>query len=299
MYYKLWPDLLRLLKNSYLNESGLNEQDFSDDKLIQVIRQGNCLKDIRKNMLYLPINRHKDELNYYEDKEEFSYIASKKALTFNLFGNGTTEIKQNNYDITQGIYKIYYMRKLPIIKTKNSYVMGDAILHGKEELIISRVRFFEWITLKNEDIREQYLYQDIYIYDDCGEIFAELLRKLIDEYSGCFCDLDVMHIIKQIIAAYNILSKYKTSVRKITILDIYWKPLEYADLDQYAGRVYLKEKHTYEELKVLQDMLEQVSEMFEKKYNVALNIKCIDIWNMLLLQKKTKEEIKWMKRYIV
>lgn len=306
MYYNLWPDLLRLLKKSYLNESGLNNGDFINNDIKNCIKNGYCLKNSQNNLMYIPDKKHEQELEYPAEAAEFAYIASKKALAFNLFGNGKTVIKRNSYGIEPGVYKLSYMNKLPVIATKNSHVSGDVMLYNRENLILGRVRFLEWITLKNEDIREPFLDSSNYFCQDAGKAFSGIFRELLEdfkgnvyEYSDIFCNLDIIHIIKLVIAAYNLICTYETSIKKIIILDVYWKPINLEFLDQYAGRVYLKEKSMLKETEGLKEKLKEVSDLFLDKFNVSIDIKCMDMWKAFYIQEKTKDEIKWMSRFMV
>lgn len=310
MYYKLWPDLLEAIRASYLRESDIEASEFAitDEKV--KIKRRYSLNNYCRNFMYEPEQKHRSQLGVEKEIEELAYIASRKVLSFNLFGNDSTVFKSNSLGIAPGKYEINYMQRMPVIRGKNSSITTDVFLYNREseELIVSRVRFLEWIILKNDAIKEQYLDSSYYLYQSAGNVFPEVIKKLLSvcsgdnlEYSGKYYNFDSLHVIKEIIAAYNLLynhPEYK-NLNKLIIAEIYWKPVFYESLDQYAGRVYLKEKNRINEAQAMMGQITPVIKLFEKEFGVTLDIKCIDMWNMLLMQKKTKDELRWMRRFVI
>lgn len=310
MYYKIWPDLLELIKQGYLRESDISAAEFQIGSEKESFKKNFFLNDFRNNFIVEPMEKHSNELGIFNDSKEFSYIGSKKALCFNLFGNDSICFKKNSLDIAEGWYNINYMQRMPIIRGKNFKVVADAVLYNEENkaLIVSRVRLLEWIVLKNENIKEQFLDRTNYLTPSAGKVFTETIKELLSlygndgmGYSGKYCDFDSLHVIKKIIAAYNLMDTYSgiINVNQLTILDTYWKPQFYENLDQYAGRVYQKEKNMINEANEMIRSIGNVRDLFFKEFNAKLNICCVDIWKLLASQIRDKDQIKWMNRFIV
>lgn len=310
MYHKIWPELLSALKENILTESDIEESDFIDISEKTSLKKAYSVKSYSQNLICEPSDKHAKELELEKEKEELSYIASKKAVLFNLFGNDSTYIMPNDYGFSEGLYKIKYMSKKPVIRGKNTNVRFDVILNNKEagEIIVTRLKFFEWIILNNDSIKEQYLDRQCYFSSEAGEVFPEIISDLLSvcgadgvEYAGKLVNFDALHVIKEIIASYNLLEEYveKHPLKKITIAEVYWRPIFYENLNQYAGRVYLKEKNSLMESDEMMHISKKAVELFRSEFDVELDIKNIDLWQMLFLQDKSEEEYKWMKRYII
>lgn len=310
MYYNIWQDLLSLVKENFMSKSEISETDFIGDEDKASLKRIYSLKDYPKNLIWEPTHRHKTELNIENNIEEFSYIASRKALLFNLFGNDKTTIKRNIFGLFPGEYKVNYMPRVPVIKGKNLNINYDALLHNvrDREMVVARLRFLEWIILGNDSIKEQYMDSSNYFSKEAGMVFPGVIKKLLSvcsndgmAYTGKFSNFDALHVIKELIAAYNLLEVYNKNLklRKLIIADIYWKPVFYEKLDQYAGRVFVKEKNIIKEANEMQEIIKPVVTLFREKFDVLPEIKCMDFWSMLHVQDKSQKELDWMRRYIV
>lgn len=309
-FYYLWPRLLKELKFSFYTWGQLR-----DDKFVKVeegahFRAKYHFKDYRDNLLDPPNEIHSKELEVERYQKDLSCIDSRRALLFNLYGNRITFIVPNPYRVPDGKYQISYKRRVQVIKGKNLTTTLDAVLYceRKNSLIISRVRMFEWLVLKNDLIKDSYFIPEKYINKKAGRVFAAVIQDLLtdcrydcEDSVGKFANLDGLHIIKEIIAAYNLLSTTKEyeNVDKLTITEIYWKPTHFENLGQAAGRVFVKEQLMLEELEEFKRIIKPVRFLFLKDFGVELEVKCIDLWEMVMMQIKDQRQTDWYYRYTI
>ena len=301
MYYALWPRLLDLLKEDFIRNARISEEDFDCDKSDDKHRKNYTLKDYRYNLF---------QEGCTEKPEEIAYIASRKALNFNVFGKDTVTYRKNRVEITPGSYSIQYKQRIPLINKKNTTILLDTILDGGEEMEIVRTRFFEWIVLKNRLIKESFLHADTYYDREAGEVFAPVIKNILSmyvadggEFQAVFDSIDSLYIMKELVAAYNIINNCihtrKEPIKRLNIIECYWKPTNFEELGPYAARVYVKEKKLREEKEYLKFMIKPVLELFEKKFGITVDIKFIDIYEMVFAMEKAANKAVWMYRYMI
>lgn len=307
-FYYLWPRLLSELKFSFYTWAQYRNDRYVEVKGEVHFKAPYHLKDYRDNLLDYPNEIHAKELEIEKYKDDISCIDSKRALLFNLFGNRITFIVPNPFEIPDAKYAITYKKKVPVVKGKNINIVLDAVLYSekKKSLIVSRVRMFEWLVLKNEHIRDNYLVPENYVNKKAGRVFVKVIEKLLTEYRydcedsvGKFENLDGLHIIKEIIAAYNLLyttEEYK-DMDRVTIMEVYWKPTHYEHIGQAAGRVFVKEQRVLEELEEFKEIIKPVRFQFMKDFQVDLDIQCVDLRNAIMMQIKDQHQMDWYHRY--
>ena len=307
-FYYLWPRLMKELKFSFYTWAQIRYDRYVEPKDDTHFKAKYYLNDYRDNLLDTPIERHAKELEIEKYKKNIACIDSKRALLFNLFGNNNTFIVENPEGIPDGKYSITYKKRLQVIKGRNITITLDAVLHSekKKSIVIPRVRMFEWLVLKNELIKDSYLVPDNYINRKAGKVFAAVIKDLLTEYRydcedsvGKFTNLDGLHIIKEIIAAYNLLcthEEYK-SVDTITIAEVYWRPTHFENLGQSAGRVFVKEQLMHKELEEFLRIIKPVRFLFIKHFGVDLDVQCIDLRAMVMMQIKNQPQTDWYFRY--
>lgn len=309
-FYYLWPRLLEELMFSFCSWAQLKDEYFVQVGPNENFRKKYRFKDYRMNLVDPPNVRHSKELEIERYKNDIACIGSRRALLFNLFGNENTFIVPNPEELTPGKYSITYKKIIKTLKGKNLTTTLDAILYNKkrETMIVSRVRMFEWLVLKNDLIKEQYLHPESYMDEKSGKVFSTVVRRLLSEYMydcedwvGKFTNLDGLHIIKEIIAAYNLLStneEYK-DVKRLTIVENFWTPKHYESLGQAAGRVFVKERNVKQEAEEMRTLILPVINLFRRELGVKLEIKCINLRDMVMLQIKNQKQMDWYYRYII
>lgn len=309
-FYYLWPRLLNELMFSFYTWAQIKDDRYVIADKNAHFKAKYFFKDYRDNLIDEPIERHAKELELERYKKELSCIDSRRALLFNLYGNDITFIVPNPEKVPDGKYRITYKVRVQVIKGKNLTTTLDAVLYSekKNSLIISRVRMFEWLVLKNELIKESYLDADNYINIEAGRVFVKVIQEMLSEYRydcedhvGKFPNLDGLHIIKEIVAAYNLLStkeEYK-NINKLNIIEVYWRPTHHENLGQAAGRVYVKEKQALKELEEMKVFIKPVISLFLEHFGVELDIKCIDLHSAVMMQIKNQKEMDWYYRYII
>lgn len=307
-FYYLWPRLMKELKFSFYTWAQIRYDRYVEPKNDTHFKANYYLIDYRDNLIDPPIERHMEELEIERYKKNIACIDSKRALLFNLFGNNITFIAWNPERIPAGKYKITYKKRVQVINSKNIAIKLDAVLHSEKakSIVIPRVRMFEWLVLKNELIKDHYLLPEKYINKKAGRVFAAVIKDLLTEYRydcedtvGKFTNLDGLHIIIEIIAAYNLLcthEEYK-GVDRVTILEVYWKPTHFENLGQSAGRVYVKEKLMLQELEDFLRIIKPVRFLFLKHFGVELDVQCIDLKEMVMMQIKDQRQTNWYFRY--
>ncbi len=299
MYYYIWPNLLALIKKQFMEVAGIDESAFDKERSSDRHRKDYSLKDYRLNLYAEGCD---------ETEDEIAYIASRKALNYNLFGAGPLAFRENGCGIAPGVYHPVYKQKIPLIQNKNTTLSIDTLLIGEEEWEIVRTRFLEWIVLKNRLIKETFLDERNYFDPAAGKIFAEATRKMLmpcaadgGESQSIFSHIDALFIIKELIAAYNLLSEdrpeQKTLPKKINIVECYWKPKNYSVLDAYAVKVYIKENGIKKEHVQMMCLIAPVLRLFEERFSVSVDIRHVDVWKLLLGQKDERDKWLWMKRY--
>lgn len=309
-FYYLWPRLLEELMFSFYSWAQLKDEYFVPvDKNVN-FRKKYCFKDYRMNLVDPPNMRHTKELEIERYKDDIANIGSRRALLFNLFGNENTFIVENPEELTPGKYNITYKKMVKTLNGKNLTTTLDAILYNqkKNTMIISRVRLFEWLVLKNDLIKEQYLHAENYLSESAGKVFPTVVKRLLSEYMydcedwvGKFTNLDGLHIIKEIIAAYNLLYTYKeySNIKRLTIAEVYWTPKHYENLGQASGRVFVKNQNVKEEAEKMRNLIMPVINMFRRELGVELEIKCINLEDMIMMQIKNQKQMDWYYRYII
>lgn len=166
-------------------------------------------------------------------------IRSSSAMTFNLLGNDTIVMKENDIGHTPGSYWIEYEKKLDTICNGRGKRPAnlDALLvsENEDELIFCEMKMLEWFRKSTGSLKETYKDEKNYFP---GKETARFLKviKMIEDFGtsqGCFEYYDVWQMFKHTLAIHNYMAeKGWGNYRKITLVNVVFEPVS----DVFEGK---------------------------------------------------------------
>lgn len=250
MISKKEEDILRALKDKLLETKSVTENDFFDEndratsKCIYYLRRFDKNVHSSKNHCQDFKKGRGGELN--ENKRwrivPMASLRSSAALTWNIFGDGSTCRLKQDWNISAGDYNFEYeWNKSETIP--GHFANLDAYLHSGNCHLFVEMKMLEPLTKTHpfESI-EEYLNSD-----KCPKQFKDAICDFRDDEPRFF---DAFQMIKHLLAIYNYFMKNKFKSRqKVVLLNCHWEPSkDYISNHTYSNRTIPLDK-TYEDFK--------------------------------------------------
>ena len=208
-------------------------------------------------------------------------IRSSSAMTFNLLGNESVEIKSGRH---AGKYDIEYECQLDTLDSNPHPANLDAYLKSKSknEDIYCEMKMLEWLLSSDHKLRPAYLEAKNYLVPrkdaDC---FSRLFRNLIHKkgQSGeLFSEgrYDCLQMAKHLLAIYNkVATEPDYKPKRVTLLNCVWEFTDPKVLEGYEGKYSKMLDEEHEGFKKFKELaIELVVPLFEAK-GVQLSIEYI------------------------
>lgn len=173
------------------------------------------------------------ELNPSEKRPaKMASICSSSAMTFNLLGNDTIVMKENDIGHTPGLYRIEYEKKLNTICNGRGQRPAnlDAFLMSekKDELIFCEMKMLEWFRKNTRSLKEAYKEKKNYFLGKETDRFLKVIKAIedLDKSQKCFEYYDVWQMFKHTLAIHNYMAeKGWENYRKITLVNVVFEPV--------------------------------------------------------------------------
>ncbi len=319
MYYRAWRKVLEHIKQRFMDETGLTEQDFFCEGEIDAIQETFYLRDMKNNLIAEPSPVHQKEFSSGKSVlSTFRYLASSYAMAFNLLGNNAVRLIGNRHGILPGTYRITYKKTLRALKSKNAFVTIDGALFSEDgtSCLCMEMKMLEWFVFKVNPIKDTFMEADNYYFPDTAPVFIETIQMLVPflnrdgwEHFGSFQNCDEFLIMRQLLGIYNVLRMEKESrketgqadekpgLKQLTLASVYWSAKNPDCYGHYRERILKAEKQMKNEMRFLREIIQPVRDLFEDTLGVALQVIAIDHRELLAMLDKTPEERRWLERY--
>ncbi len=181
-----------------------------------------------------------------EMEEKMRALRSSSAMTYNLLGNGTIEVKEDSPFFVPGKYSISYEKQLPTIKRNPRKANLDAYLEGEKQLIFCEMKMTEWLFNRPGSLRESYKRKELYrypeIFDAAMACQEEILLKEPSDHKTYYSSLeqyDGVQMFKHLLAVYNFAAEHHSSIpQSIRLVNCVWHLPASADIAEPARKEY-------------------------------------------------------------
>ena len=233
-------------------------------------------------------------------------IRSSSALTYNLFGNGPVDIKDNNPHFTPGIYNICYEKQLPAIRRSPRRANLDAFLESEEELIFFEMKMTEWIFNNPGMVSHNYLDKGHYFHEESYEAFLHLIKGITMEkttdngaYYSKLKQYDGVQMFKHLLGIYNYLAdvdQYKH--KKVRLVNCVWQLPESTVLSKSSTNVYITKKcREEEEFKQFYEAATPLIDLLVAK-GIDFDILLLSVKDLMDCISYTDPQKQWLNRYL-
>ncbi|MFA5635374.1 MAG: hypothetical protein WC977_05655 [Anaerovoracaceae bacterium] len=244
----LIEDVLDALKKRYIEINGLKPFDTA-----MVSEKGRYyLADLNDNLIIPMKDKHRLEFSKgagHELKYKMRALRSSSAMAFNLIGNGTVEIIDNNF-FSKGMYTVDYEKAYNTIKQSSRKAHLDAYLYSKDnkEAIFCEMKMLEWLESPGR-LSCSYLDEKKYNYSESYPVFLSVFDKIISTktdkgYKSIFKSYDAFQILKHSMSIYNAFRENKMpETRKATLVNCIW---ELCSTERLSEKTIKKYKNKYD-----------------------------------------------------
>lgn len=248
-------------------------------------------------------------------------IASSSAMTFNILGNCTVDIKPN-FGFTPGSYSVKYEKQMPTLNKGSNPANLDAFLYNldEQEAIFCEMKMLEWLG-KPGVLKAAYLKKENYFNAEAFEVFSKIAEAMQcatgeedqDAYASCFAQYDAWQMFKHTLAIYNATSKYVEGqldegdsmngwFKKITLANVVFEMDESIIDDERIKEKYMEaEQCEHAEadrfIEIMMDPAYGLEDLFRKHCGVEFDIKYISVHDFVRMLDKDGEELAALKRY--
>ena len=249
--------------------------------------------------LYVPMNE--DILKQYNDgngneisSKKMNAIHSSSALSYNIFHDNSCMLKNNNYNLSDGIYKVTFEKKFPVLKTPANI---DVILDkcNSTEYIAIEMKMLEWLR-KKSNLSDSYLDENKYLDLKSGKIFAEIAKKL----KQLSLHYDADQLFRHSVGLYKACKiGLINNKNKITLMNCVWTVVNHNKLTEPFKTEYCaKENNLFNEFKEFKKIMTPVFDLF-KEINIEFDICIFTVSELINILFKTEDEIMYLQRYII
>ena len=296
--------LLESLKKKWIQQNDV-------DKDVWIENYPYYFKDLKRNLICNMSSTAKNEYakgagsefkwtkrNGKDLPPKMQAIHSSSAMTFNIFGDDTIEIGNNNpIGLPAGKYKIDYERKLPT-GVNSAKANIDACLTSEigeeKEIVFFEMKMTEWLIGNTKKLPEAYLRpKATHLLE-----LSDWTKKFVSLHKTNY--FDVVQIILHIWGIYNsVINGDFKEVKKITLICGMWT-IENEEFfcrkseDQYKKYkdIYTKTNDEFEEF---HNSLGKIKKLFENK-GIKFNVKKVTVKEIIECFGKSNEP--YLKRYI-
>ena len=188
-----------------------------------------------------------------ELEEKMRALRSSSAMTYNLLGNGTVEVKKDSPFFVSGEYMVSYEKQLPTIKRNPHKANLDAYLKGEKQLIFCEMKMTEWLFNRPGYLRESYKRKELYLHPEIFDAAMMCLEEIVLQepsdhktYYSSLEQYDGLQMFKHLLAIYNFAAEYHGSIpQSIRLVNCVWHLPESAGISETARKEY-QQKETKE-----------------------------------------------------
>ena len=243
-----------------------------------------------------------------ELKGKMKAIYSSSAMTYNLLGNDSLYMKNNNYSITKGKFDIIYERKVSPLKLGNPANL-DACLINDDEIIFFEMKMTEWLFNKPSQISASYFKADNYFDKGSFMAFRDMAKALrveredgLAKYQCKFKHYDAFQMFKHILGIYNeaCFQKKISNTPKIKLINCIWT---INDVSFFDGQMDLyhqyKDIEDFEqsEFEQFKDSASKVINLFREQ-DIKFDILLISVKDLISILVKDEFELISLRRYL-
>lgn len=234
------------------------------------------VRDLRDNLVRPMDSRHAEQYGRGSGRElddKMRALRSSSAMTFNLIGNGSCMIGENDLGLPQGGYSVEYEHQAPTLKVGRGMPANlDAWLESDCEggaVVGCEMKMMEWLTSVPSQLRDKYLDAANY-RDGVGDAFAGLAAELKAEG---FERYDWAQMFKHTVALMNeMLDRRDARIRALVLLNVVWEPSEPTSHPASAKRYRDARRQEHEEFIRFKEIMESTKSLFASFCGVDFGI---------------------------
>lgn len=240
-----------------------------------------------------------------ELEEKMRALRSSSAMTYNLLGNGTVEVKEDSPFFVPGKYMVSYEKQLATIKRNPHKANLDAYLEGEKQLIFCEMKMTEWLFNRPGYLRESYMRKELYLYPEIFDAAMKCLEGIVlheptdhKTYYSSLEQYDGLQMFKHMLAIYNFAAKYHSNIpHSIRLVNCVWHLPGSADISGIARMEYQKKEiKEHQEFERFYASTKQMREAFTD-LNIDFDIVLMTAEDFSDQFIRTMEQKKYLTRY--
>ncbi len=311
MYYHILPEILEYLKLQLCQVAGLSEEDFQGGETGGQYHLKYVAHNIRPD-IFESFSKNPHMLD--EQAEFLCFIGSSDALTLNTLGGRRCVMERPCGKIDPGRYMVTYWPRMPILDSKNAYLVPHAVLQSEDRqlLCLWHTDFMDWLTMPQAALKEDFLAPELYHDPEISQLFHfgyELLLSDMTEnqkeYEYAFHWFDAYQLLHHFLAAYNYVSWYngcarfarQPFIRKCVLHKSLWLAVCPEIYGSYVGRVLIDQRSLLKEAAIAKERLGPFLDRLREITGVQYTWQIISWKDCLSCVETEPCERKWMTRY--